>query len=152
MASVPIKRLARILSAAGLCVALSAPAGAAASGGHWLRVGDAQSFLRLDPGNYPEGIAVGKRGIVYLGNRRDDGEHFISEILAIARDGQSRRSPNSPSSSATATRATTACSASPSIREEPSTPPWCRPTPPCTASGGSRATARGARACRAPSG
>ena len=87
MASVPIKRLARLLSAAGVCVALSAPAGAAASAGHWLRVGDAQSFLRLDPGNYPEGIAVGKRGTVYLGNRRDDGEHFVSEILAIARDG-----------------------------------------------------------------
>jgi hypothetical protein len=86
MASVPIKRLARLLSAAGVCVALSAPAGAAASPGHWLRVGDAQSFLRLDPGNYPEGIAVGKRGTVYLGNRRDDGEHFVSEILAIARD------------------------------------------------------------------
>ncbi len=87
MASVPIKRLARLLSAAGVCVALSAPAGAAASAGHWLRVGDAQSFLRLDAGNYPEGIAVGKRGTVYLGNRRDDGEHFVSEILAIARDG-----------------------------------------------------------------
>jgi sugar lactone lactonase YvrE len=87
MASVPIKRLACVLSAAGLCVALSVPAGAAASGGHWLRVGDAQSFLRLAPGNYPEGIAVGKRGIVYLGNRRDDGEHYVSEILTIARDG-----------------------------------------------------------------
>ncbi len=87
MASVLIKRLARVLSAAGLCVALTAPAGAAASGGHWLPVGDAQSFLRLDPGNHPEGIAVGDRGIVYLGNRRDDGEHFVSEILAIARDG-----------------------------------------------------------------
>ena len=87
MASVPIKRLARLLSAAGACVALSAPASAAASPGHWLRVGDAQSFLRLDPGNYPEGIAVGKRGTIYLGNRRDDGEHYVSEILAIARDG-----------------------------------------------------------------
>ena len=87
MASLPMKRLARILSAAGLCVALSAPAGAAASAGHWLRVGNAQSFLRLNPGNYPEGIAVGERGVVYLGNRRDDGAHFVSEILAIARDG-----------------------------------------------------------------
>jgi sugar lactone lactonase YvrE len=87
MGSMPIRSLARIVSATCLCVALTAPAGAAASGGHWLRVGDAQRFLRLDPGNYPEGIAVGERGTVYVGNRRDDGEHFVSEILAIARDG-----------------------------------------------------------------
>lgn len=87
MASLLTKRLAGILSAAGLCVALNAPAAAAASGNHWLRAGDAQSFLRLDPGNYPEGIAVGDQGIVYLGNRRDDGAHYVSEILAIARDG-----------------------------------------------------------------
>lgn len=91
MGSMAIRRLALTVSAAALCVALSAPAGATASGGHWLRVGDARSFLRLDPGNYPEGIAVGERGTVYVGNRRDDGEHFVSEILAIARDGSISR-------------------------------------------------------------
>ena len=52
-----------------------------------LGLGDARQFFGLAPGNYPEGIAVGERGVVYLANRRDDGVHFVSEILAIARDG-----------------------------------------------------------------
>ena len=60
---------------------------AAASGGRppdgWLAVGEARRFFGLAAGNFPEGIAVGKRGVIYLGNRRDDGEHFVSEILAI---------------------------------------------------------------------
>jgi sugar lactone lactonase YvrE len=62
-------------------VALVAPAQG------WLRPGEARPFFSLAPGNFPEGIAAGKRGVLYVGNRRDDGQHFVSEILAIARDG-----------------------------------------------------------------
>ena len=61
-------------------VALLAVAGAAPAG-------DARQFFPLAAGNYPEGIAFGKHGILYLANRRDDGAHYVSEILAIARDG-----------------------------------------------------------------
>jgi sugar lactone lactonase YvrE len=51
------------------------------------RPAPAAQLVRLAPGNYPEGIAFDQRGILYLGNRRDDGTHYVSEILAIARDG-----------------------------------------------------------------
>lgn len=52
-----------------------------------LGLGEARQFFPLAPGNYPEGIAFGRQGVLYLGNRRDDGEHYVSEILALARDG-----------------------------------------------------------------
>jgi sugar lactone lactonase YvrE len=67
-------------AAVGLLMLAAQPA-AAKSGG------DARTVLGLAPGNHPEGIAVGKRGVIYLGNRRDDGAHYVSEILAIQRDG-----------------------------------------------------------------
>ena len=41
----------------------------------------------LPPGNHPEGIAIDLRGTIYLGNRRVDGEHVVSEILAVAPGG-----------------------------------------------------------------
>ena len=64
-------------------LALAAPAWS----GSGLRPGDARPFLSLAAGNYPEGIAFGKQGVLYVSNRRDDGAHYVSEILAIARDG-----------------------------------------------------------------
>ena len=78
----------------GLVACLVIAAGSVASASTRLAVpaarlplGDAQMIFSLPPGNYPEGIAAGRHGVIYLANRRDDGEHFVSEILAIARDG-----------------------------------------------------------------
>ena len=78
------------LATAALGAKASGDGATASNGGlppRWLGLGDARAFLRLAPGNYPEGIAFGKQGVLYLANRRDDGEHYVSEILAIARDG-----------------------------------------------------------------
>jgi sugar lactone lactonase YvrE len=81
------KHLTRVLSAAGACWAIAAVSAAAAGPALVAGGGDARTILALAPGNHPEGIAAGKRGVLYLGNRRDDGAGFVSEILAIARDG-----------------------------------------------------------------
>jgi hypothetical protein len=78
MVSVPLKQVAGV---AGACLALAAPAWAGE------RAGDARLVLAQEAGNHPEGITTGRHGVVYLGNRRDDGVGFVSEVLAIARDG-----------------------------------------------------------------
>lgn len=79
---------AHVLAAAVACCGLVAvSASAQAAPADPVADGDARMIFALAPGNHPEGIAVGKRGVVYLGNRRDDGAGFVSEILAIARDG-----------------------------------------------------------------
>ena len=52
-----------------------------------LAVGEARMIFPLREGNHPEGIALDPRGTIYVGNRRDDGEHVVSEVLAIAGDG-----------------------------------------------------------------
>jgi hypothetical protein len=84
-----VSALARRLAlvATGATLALPAPAPAAHPPDGWLRVGDALQAFRLAPGNFPEGIAAGPHGVIYIGNRRDDGQHYVSEILAIGRDG-----------------------------------------------------------------
>ena len=38
-------------------------------------------------GELSGGHRLRQEGVLYLANRRDDGEHYVSEILAIARDG-----------------------------------------------------------------
>jgi sugar lactone lactonase YvrE len=84
--------LVALLVLAGVAsVAKASSDGETASGDsspqRWLGLGEARQFFPLAPGNYPEGIAFGRQGVLYLGNRRDDGEHYVSELLALARDG-----------------------------------------------------------------
>ena len=75
--SVPVKRLLHAVWLAGACLVVAAPAAA----------GSARMLSPLEPGNHPEGIAAGRHGVIYVGNRRDDGEGYVSEVLAVARDG-----------------------------------------------------------------
>jgi sugar lactone lactonase YvrE len=50
-------------------------------------MGEARMIYPLPQGNHPEGIAIDPRGTIYVGNRRDDGEHVVSELLVIAPEG-----------------------------------------------------------------
>jgi sugar lactone lactonase YvrE len=50
-------------------------------------VGEARVILPLPEGNHPEGIAIDPRGEIYVGNRRNDREHVVSEVLALGPDG-----------------------------------------------------------------
>ena len=81
-----LSRLALAVSAMGVYWAIAAGSVASASTGS--PVGDARMCSPRSPrATTPRGSRSAADGVIYLANRRDDGEHFVSEVLAIARDG-----------------------------------------------------------------
>jgi hypothetical protein len=77
---------------AAVAGALAAPtspvsAGLDTQGRAGLPVGGAEFILRLQGGNFPEGIAVDEPGDIYLGNRRIANDDIVSEILKVSPDG-----------------------------------------------------------------
>jgi sugar lactone lactonase YvrE len=52
-----------------------------------LRLGEVKTILSLPIGDNPEGIALDKRGNIYVSNRRTEGAGRVNEILRITRHG-----------------------------------------------------------------
>ena len=58
------------------------------AGLHSTPLGTVVPILDLRPViDMPEGIAIGRDGTIFLGNRRLEGDERVSEIIAIARGG-----------------------------------------------------------------
>lgn len=57
------------------------------TGGSHVPVGDVDSVLALPEGSTPEGVAVDRRGNIFIGNRRTENGLMRSDILWIAPDG-----------------------------------------------------------------
>jgi sugar lactone lactonase YvrE len=49
--------------------------------------GESRMLYPLPEGHHPEGIALDPRGTIYLGDRRPDGDRWVSEVIAISPDG-----------------------------------------------------------------